>query len=181
VSERDQRNRTLVPLGYIAGVHGVKGWVKIHSFTRPKEAILTYQPWLLGEEQKPVKIIAGRPQGKTIVVSLPDIENREQAQNMVGLEIVVFRDQMPQPDENEYYWSDLIGLLVETKDGVELGRITKMMETGAHDVMVVSGLSGENAKNDRERLIPFIHGHYVIEVDLEAGKLVADWEPDYLS
>ncbi|MFT5139922.1 MAG: 16S rRNA processing protein RimM, partial [Rhodothermales bacterium] len=171
-------NRALVPLGYIAGVHGVKGWVKIHSFTRPKEAILSYQPWLLGDDQKPVKIRAGRPQGKTIVVSLPDIENREQAHKQIGLEIAVFRDQMPQPDDNEYYWSDLIGLLVETKDGVGLGRITKMMETGAHDVMVVSD---ENAESERERLIPFIPGHYVVAVDLEAGKLVADWEADYLT
>jgi 16S rRNA processing protein RimM len=154
VSDFDQRDRQLVPLGYIAGVYGVKGWVKIHSWTRPRESILAYQPWLLGEDLKPVKIKEGRPQGKTIVVSLPEIDNREQAQKLVGLK-------------------------VETKDGVELGHITKMMETGAHDVMIVS--PGNPGQGEKERLIPFVPGHYVLAVDREAGKLVADWEPDYLA
>ncbi len=173
MSGRDQRDRKLVPLGVITGVSGIKGWLKIHSWTSPREAILAYQPWLLGDDRNPVKIIEGRPQGKTIVASLPGVENREQASKLTGLEIAVFRDQMPNPVENEYYWSDLEGLVVETKDGVELGHIVKMMETGAHDVMVVDG--------DRERMIPFVPGHFVISVDLQAGRLIVDWEADYLA
>jgi 16S rRNA processing protein RimM len=173
LNEINQRDQKWVPLGFIAGVYGVKGWVKIHSWTDPKEAILAYQPWLLGEDRKPVKIIDGRPQGKTIVASLPGIENREQAQECVGQEIWVLREQLPETGENEYYWSDLIGLAVETKDGAELGHIVNMLETGAHDVMVVRG--------DRERIIPFIPDHYVISVDLKSGTLVVDWEPDYLT
>lgn len=167
-----QRGRKQVPLGYIAGVYGIKGWVKIHSWTSPKLAILEYQPWLLGEEKQAVRIKAGRPQGKTIVVSLPGVENREQAAELVGQEISVYRDQLPATNEDEYYWSDLVGLAVENRNGVELGNITKMMETGAHDVMVIQG--------DRERIIPFIPGRFVTGVDLEAGKLTVDWEPDYL-
>ena len=163
----------MVPLGYIAGVYGIKGWVKIHSWTSPKEAILDYQPWLFGDEKLPVRINAGRPQGKTVVVSLPDVDNREQAAEWVGREISVYRNQLPKTDEKQYYWADLVGLEVENKDGAELGRITRMMETGAHDVMIVQG--------DRERIIPFIPDHYVISVDLESGRLVVDWEPDYLA
>lgn len=177
MNEQDQRDRKLVPLGFIAGVYGIKGWFKIHSWTSPREAILAYQPWLLGDDRKPVKIVAGRPQGKTVVASLPGIESREQANSLVGLEIAVFRDQMPEVADNKYYWSDLLGLAVETQDGVELGHIIRMMETGAHDVMVVSGGA---ANGDRERLIPFIPNHFVISVDLAAGKLIVDWQPDYL-
>ena len=178
MNEAEQRDRKRVPLGLIAGVYGVKGWVKVHSWTRPREAILAYQTWLLGDEKNPVKISAGRQQGKTIIASLPGVENRQQANKLTGKEIAVFRDQMPVPAENEYYWSDLEGLAVETRDGVELGRITKMLATGAHDVMVVSGgVVGGN----RERLIPFVPDHFVISVDLQAGKLVVDWEPDYLA
>lgn len=177
MSEMDQRDRILVPLGFITGVYGIKGWFKIHSWTSPREAILAYQPWLLGDDRKPVKIVKGRSQGKTVVASLPGVENREQANSLVGLEIAIFRDQMPEAAENKYYWSDLQGLSVENKDGVDLGQIVKMMETGAHDVMV---LSGGTTGGDRERLIPFIPGHFVVSVDLEAGKLIVDWQPDYL-
>ena len=167
-----QRDQDLVPLGYITGVSGVKGWFKIHSWTNPREAILEYQPWLLGEDRNPVTISNGRPQGKTIVASLQGIENREQAGKLVGLEIAVNREQLAKLQKNSYYWSDLIGLAVETKDGDDLGHIVKMMETGANDVMVVRG--------DRERLIPFIPDHYVISVDLEEARLIVDWDADFL-
>ncbi len=173
MSGRDQRDQKLVPLGFISGVHGVKGWVKVHSWTKPREAILGYQPWLLGNDQKPVRIKQGRGQGKTVIALLPGVKDREQARELVGSNIAVFRNQLPEPEGDAYYWADLLGLAVTTKEGVELGHIVKMMETGAHDVMVVRG--------DRERLIPFVPGQYVISVDLEAGRLVADWEVDFLA
>ena len=167
-----QRGRKLVPLGFVSGVHGVKGWIKVHSWTSPREAILTYQPWRLGKEQNPVEIKGGRQQGKSIVALLPDIEDCEQARALVGLEIGILRDQLPEPEGETFYWSDLEGLRVESTEGVDFGHIVKMMETGAHDVMVVKG--------DRERLIPFVPGQFVISVDLDAGRLVVDWEADYL-
>jgi 16S rRNA processing protein RimM len=168
----DQRDQKLVPLGFISGIHGIKGWVKIHSFTSPRAAILGYQPWLLGENHKSVSIEEGKQQGKTIVASLPGVEDRERARELVGMDIAIVRDQLPETDGESYYWTDLVGLAVETRDGVELGHVMRMMETGAHDVMVVKG--------DRERLIPFVPGRFVINVNLEAGKLVVDWEPDFL-
>ena len=172
MSGSDQRDQKLVPLGFISGVHGIKGWIKVHSWTSPREAILGYQPWLLGEGHKPVRISQGRQQGKTIIASLPEVEDREKARELVGLNIAVFRAQLPEPVGESYYWTDLVGLAVETRDGVELGHIVKMMETGAHDVMVVKG--------DRERLIPFVPGQFVTSIDLDAGRLVVDWETDYL-
>lgn len=161
----------MLALGYISAVHGIKGWVKVHSWTRPMEAILKYQPWLLGEDRKPVKIIDGRKQGKGLAALLPGYDNREQAAALVGQQIFVGRDQLPPTEKDEYYWSDLEGLEVRTTDGEVLGRVERLMETGANDVMVVSG--------DRERLIPFIQGPYVTRVDLEAELIEVDWDPDF--
>ena len=158
-------------LGYISAVHGIKGWVKVHSWTRPMEAIFNYQPWLLGDDRKPVKIVDGRKQGKGLAVLLPEYDNREQAVALVGQQIFIGRDQLPPTDKDEYYWSDLEGLEVQTTKGELLGRVDRMMETGANDVLVIRG--------DRERLIPFIQGQYVTRVDLEESLIVVDWDPDF--
>ena len=160
-----------IALGYISAVHGIKGWVKVNSWTRPMEAILQYQPWLLGEDRKPVTIVDGRKQGKGIAALLPGFEDREQAVSLVGLQIFVGRDQMPDTDEDEYYWSDLEGLEVKTTNGELLGRVERLIETGANDVLVIRG--------NREHLVPFIQGQYVTRVDLEDGTIEVDWDPEF--
>jgi len=160
-----------IALGYISAVHGVKGWVKLHSWTRPMEAILDYQPWLLGEDKSPIKIIGGRKQGKGLVALLPGFEDREQAVKLVGQQIFVGRDQLPATAADEYYWSDLEGLEVHTTKGEVLGRVERMMETGANDVLIIRG--------QREHLVPFIQGQYVTRVDLEGGLIEVDWDPEF--
>ena len=160
-----------IALGYISAVHGIKGWVKVHSWTRPLEAVLEYQPWLLGDDKRPVKIVDGRKQGKGLVALLPGFENREDAASLVGQQIFVERDQLPATAEDEYYWSDLEGLEVHTTEGVLLGRVEKLMETGANDVLVIRG--------KREHLVPFIQGQYVKRVDLDSGLIEVDWDPEF--
>ena len=135
------------------------------------EAILEYQPWLLGEDKRPVKIIDGRKQGKGLAALLPGFEDREQAATLVGSQIFVGRDQLPATDDDEYYWSDLEGLDVHTTKGEVLGRVERLMETGANDVLVIRG--------EREHLVPFIQGQYVTRVDLEAGLIEVDWDPEF--
>ncbi len=135
------------------------------------EAILQYQPWLLGEEKKPVRILDGRLQGKGLAVLLPGFDDREQAAALVGLQIFVRRDQLPATAKDEYYWSDLEGLEVKTTGGVVLGRVVRLMETGANDVLVVRG--------NREHLVPFVQGQYVTRVDLEGGEIEVDWDPEF--
>lgn len=135
------------------------------------EAILGYRPWLLGEEKRPVNIVDGRKQGKGLVALLPGFEDREAAVALVGQQLFVGRDQLPDTAENEYYWSDLEGLDVHTTKGEVLGQVEKLMETGANDVLVIRG--------DRERLVPFVQGQYVTRVDLEAGLIVVDWDPEF--
>jgi len=160
-----------VALGYVAAVHGIKGWVKVRSWTRPMEAILGYQPWLLGKDKKPVKIVDGRKQGKGLVALLPGFEDRGQAATLVGQQIFVRRDQLSATNADEYYWSDLEGLEVKTTTGEVLGRVERLMETGANDVLVIRG--------DREHLVPFILGQYVTRVDLEGRMIEVDWDPEF--
>lgn len=160
-----------VALGFISAVHGIKGWVKVHSWTRPMEAILNYQPWLLGEEQKPVNIVDGRRQGKGLAALLPDMHDREQAMSLVGQQISVNRDQLPATEEDEYYWADLEGLEVHTLSGEILGRVERLMETGANDVLVIKG--------QREHLVPFVQGQYVTNIDLTNRRMVVDWDADF--
>lgn len=160
-----------VTLGHICGVHGVKGWVKVHSWTEPREAILDYPTWYMGEDRQPVEILAGRKQGKGLVASLPGVNDPDQARQWLDVTIAVPRNQLPEPPPGSFYWADLVGLTVETTAGEPLGTIVKMLETGAHDVMVLGG--------ERERLVPFVMDEFVKHVDLAAGRLVVDWDPEF--
>jgi 16S rRNA processing protein RimM len=162
-----------IALGRINGHFGVKGWVKIYSDTKPKEQIVSYEPlWLrLGKEWRSIRVLEGKAHGKTVIARLEGIESREQAEALIGAEIAIDRDQLVPAAEGEYYWIDLIGLQVESVDGEDLGVVKDLMETGANDVLVVRG--------ERERLIPFVQGQFVKEVDLEAGKMTVDWDPEF--
>jgi len=166
-------NAGLIKVGEISGVFGVKGWVKVYSFTDTRENILNYSPWLLkkGSENKSFTIIDGSLQGKAVVAKLEGINDRDQAAGLMGWEIFVTPDQLPKPAQGEYYWSDLIGLKVETTSSVPLGVIDNLLETGANDVVIVKG--------ERERAIPFLQGTIITNIDLQAGKMIVDWDPDF--
>ena len=162
-----------INVGKISGVFGVKGWVKVFSFTDPRENILAYSPWLLkkGGQAKTVNVVDGQLQGKTIVAQLAGVNDRDQAAGLMGWDVFITRDQLPKAAKGEYYWSELIGLQVETVDGVPLGVVDSLLETGANDVIIIQG--------ERERVIPFLQGQTIIEVDLDAGKIIVDWDPEF--
>lgn len=160
-----------VSLGYISGVHGFKGWVKVFSYTDPREAIGDYQQWWLGSRPEPVRVLDAKRHGKTVIALLQGVTTPEQAAELVEQEISVPRAELPPVAKQQYYWVDLLGLEVITTQGQSLGRVDKMIETGANDVMVVRG--------DRERLVPFVPGRYVKQVDLSGGSIEVDWDPDF--
>ena len=170
VSAAIQEEQEIV-LGHLAGVHGIKGWVKIHSHTDPREAIFDYQPWLLGDAAVETEVLEGKASGKFLLARLRNVETRDAAAALVGQKIAVGRNSLPPLHDNEFYWADLVGLEVLNRDGTKLGRIREMLATGANDVMVVEG--------GRERLIPFVMGRYVNQVDLERGFVEVDWDPDF--
>ncbi len=162
--------REPVVLGKISGVYGVQGWVRVHSYTDPRDALLGYRDCLLRHSGgwRPAQVAAGKVHGKGLIMRLAGIEDRDAAQALIGTEIGVDRQALPEPEDGHYYWADLEGLEVRRVDGSVMGRVSHLLETGANDVLVVQG--------EQEVLIPFLTGSVVKDVDLAAGVIVVDWE-----
>ena len=154
------------------GPFGVRGWVKVFSYTEPREAVLEYRNWLLSDadDWKQAAVAEGRRHGKTVIARLEGCDDRDQAAAFAGTDIAVPRDEMPEAGEGRYYWSDLEGLRVLHEDGTDIGKVAYLIETGANDVMVVKG--------EQERLIPFVMDEVVLGVDLATGVITVDWEWD---
>lgn len=164
-----------VLLGRIVGVHGVRGAVKLESFTEPRLAIFAYKPWLL--ERRPgcfeeIAEVQGHAQGKGIVATLAGIGDRDKAAALVGANVLIPRDAMPTPNAGEAYQADLEGLRVLNVAGETLGRVSYLFDNGAHAVLVTRDEAG------RERLIPYVAARYVKSVDLDAGCITVDWNEE---
>jgi len=168
------RDSDLVIMGYVSGAFGVRGWVKIHADTEYADNLFDYPTWWLGRDGdwKAYKHEEGAVQPKAVVAKLEGVSDRNQAEAMRGCKIAVPRSELPEPEEDEFYWTDLIGLEVFNKDGVLLGVVASLLETGANDVLVLKDGDG------KQRMIPFV-GAIVQEVDIQAGRIVADWGLDY--
>jgi len=168
----------LVTLGRIAGVFGIRGWVRVQSYTRPAENLLDYgQWWLAGNPPSPVQVLESRPHGGGFVAHLADaagveINDRDVAAALIGTEIQVDRDDLPPPEPGTWYWADLVGLRVQSLSGHALGKVVALVDNGAQDVLVLDD-------EGTQRLIPFVRGPIIHEVSPERGLIVADWEPDY--
>ncbi len=162
-----------ISVGKISGVFGIKGWVKVFSYTEDRENILQYSPWHLKKagEVKTLKVIDGNRQGHAVIAQLEGINDRDQAASLMGWEIFIHPEQLPKTASGEYYWSDLIGLKVENKEGIDFGIVSGLLETGANDVMIIQG--------DKERCVPFLQGQTIINIDLNAGKILVDWDADF--
>jgi 16S rRNA processing protein RimM len=161
-------------VGKIVGLSGVRGEFKLESYTEPRTQIFRYQPWLLKSASGESEVSGGRgrAQGKGIVATLPGIDDRDAAAALVGSDIRVPRAALPPAAPGEYYWADLEGLEVVTMQGVPLGRVSHLVATGANDVLVIRD-------GVRERLVPFLPGQFVTEVDIQGGRVVVDWDPDF--
>ncbi|KRG62541.1 ribosome maturation factor RimM [Stenotrophomonas humi] len=170
--KKDSERRIL--LGRVAGAFGVRGELKLESWTEPRSAIFKYQPWILrtpaGQESE-ISGVRGRDSGKHLVATFPDVTDRDVVESMRGTEIYIARSALPPPNPDEYYWVDLEGLDVQTVDGVKLGQASHLFSTGSNDVLVVRG--------DRERMVPFVMGDFVKSVDFDANLIVVDWDPEF--
>lgn len=167
----EQPGVEMVIMGRISGLYGVRGWVKVFSYTEPREQILDYSPWYLrhGGRWQAYTLAGGRRQGKGVAAHLNGVNDRDAAAALVDAEIAVSRQQLPTPPSGEYYWRDLIGLEVVTLQGDCLGRVDHLLETGANDVLVVRD-------GERERLIPYVPDVVVRRVDLTGGLIEVDWD-----
>ena len=164
----------LVLIGRIHGAFGVRGEVKLESFTDPKSSVLRYQPWTLRDahgHEREVRGARGRETAKGIVATLPEVADRDAAEALRGTEVWVPRAVLPAAREGEYYWVDLEGLRVRNTDGADFGVVSHLFSTGANDVLV--------ARGERERMIPFLLPDYVVSVDFDAGCVTVDWDADF--
>lgn len=167
---------THIQLGAIQGVFGIKGWLKIFSFCRPKEQILDYSKWELRTSSN-VNVYGlqeGKLHGNGVVAKLQNIDDRTQAETLVRAEIWVAKSELPDLAKDEFYWFQLEGLTVISVDGEQLGQVKRMMETGANDVIVV-----QDETEKQEILIPYVREQVVKCVDLEKKTITVDWQKDY--
>ncbi len=162
-----------VVVGRILGAWGVQGWVRVYSWTDPPDALFGYQPWYLGTPERAVVLADWRRSGQRLLARLAGIDDPEAAAALAESPILVSRAQLPEPQPGHYYWHDLVDLDVINLQGHRWGRITRLLPTGAHDVM-------EIAAADRPTiLIPFVVGRYVHEVDLAGGRVLVDWPEEW--
>lgn len=165
--------RTRVRIGRVSGLFGVAGWIRIFSYTEPRENIIQYTPWRLirvGGEQIN-EVAEGRRHGDAVIARLQGFHDRDAAAALVDAEIEVDQTQLRPLPPGEFYWTQLQGLEVVELQGRVLGRIDHLLRTGAHDVLVVEG--------ERQRLIPFVRGAVVKDIDLRARVMRVDWAPDF--
>lgn len=166
----------MVVMGKIVAAHGIQGWVKVQTFTEYLDSLDDYDAWWLGNERqdwREFKLLDCVPHGKVLIARLAGCEDRNAAERLKGMQVAVPRGALPDADEDEYYWSDLVGMQVENLEGEKLGVVSGLLETGANDVLVVKS-------GDAEVLIPFI-AQVIVQVDATNRLIKADWQADYLA
>lgn len=166
--------RSTVILGRLGAPHGVRGWLKVNSYTSPITNILEYPIWIIknGNELKPLKVLNTKPNGKMLIVQLEGITDRNQASLFTNNEIHIERHKLPETEPDEYYWHDLIGLTVSSTDGIDFGKIIEMRETGANDVMIIQ------SSNKQRCLVPFLK-HVIKQVDTTNKTMLVEWDNDF--
>ena len=175
-------NSNLVNVGRITAVFGIKGWVKVHSYTDPQENLFDYHPWFLKTAHgvKEIEIDEAKPHGDSFVAHIVGVDDRDLAMEFTAADIAIERDLLPELDAGEYYWSQLEGLAVFTQfSGTpqRLGVVSKLFETGANDVLVVA--ADAESIDERERLIPYVPEQFVISVDVNSREILVDWDPEF--
>jgi 16S rRNA processing protein RimM len=174
--QKPNEQNPMVIMGRVADAQGLQGWIKVQPYTAQLDSLTGYRIWWLGNEKlgwRELDVLKSSLHGGRVVIAqLMGCHDRNTAEAYKGLLIAIPRNRMPQPDEGEYYWSDLIGLEVRNLGDERLGIVENLQDTGANQVLCVAGEKGEI-------LIPFIESA-IKQVDL-AGKLIrVDWQADYL-
>ncbi|MDC2964439.1 ribosome maturation factor RimM [Gammaproteobacteria bacterium] len=168
-----------VLVGKIIAAHGLKGWVRVFSYTRPPNQILEYSPWqLVSPNDKEEFIISdSRIVGKKILVLFEECRSRDMADELKARQVFIDKSQLPSLESGDFYWNDLVGMQVKSIDGIFLGNVNTLMETGANDVLVVSPAKG--SWDGRERLIPYVDGEIIVKVDQSSNQITVNWHSNY--
>ena len=166
------QNDKKINIGKIIGLHGIKGWLKILSYTSPPENIFNYQSLIISNEnmEETFHIENSRKQGKKILIKLDGIDDRTSGESLKESKIQIFRLDLPELSEDTYYWEDLLGFNVFNQNNINLGLVDSFIETGSNDVLVIRNEKKENT------LIPFLMNKTIKEVNLETKLIIVEWE-----
>ncbi len=164
-------------MGRIAGPYGVRGFARVQVYTEAIDSLLDFDEWLIGRQGRweTRKVAEAVVHGDGLVARLEGIDTPEAARALRGSDVAILRGDLPPPEADEFYWVDLVGCEVVNRNGVNLGRVSSLLETGANDVLVVVSGSGDTRV---ERLIPYV-GQVVESVDVPGRSIRVDWEEDY--
>lgn len=165
-------NSSKIIVGRFGSPFGIKGWIKLQSFTEPEENLLNYKRWYWLNRENWVSIEQDdyTRHGKGWIVHLVGYDSPEAVRFLAGVDVAIERQDFPPLAEGEFYLHDVLGFRVQNLQGIELGQVTGFMDSGAHELLVVSGM--------KEYLIPLIRDHFLISVDTEKRQLVVDWDAD---
>ena len=172
-----------IEVGRVTGFFGIRGWLKIHSFTEPRANIFDYDPWYLQSpdafQDLPAAchVVSGKNQGRGLIVKLAGCDDRNSAEKWLQARILVVKTQLPQLEKGEFYWYQLEGLKVINQSDACFGTVDHLIRTGANDVLVIH--PDEASIDARERLIPLVFEDIVMEVDLTQRFIKVAWETDY--
>ncbi|WP_261815937.1 ribosome maturation factor RimM [Vibrio gallicus] len=169
-----------IVVGKLGATYGIRGWLKVHSFTDSAENIFQYSPWLLNQNGSLVeyKVESWKRHNKGYVCKLEGIDVREDAHLLTNFEISINAASLPKLSEDEFYWRELFGMQVVTTKGYSLGTVDDILETGSNDVLVVKA-NLKDAFGKKERLIPFLEEQVVTNIDRDAQRIEVDWDPGF--
>jgi 16S rRNA processing protein RimM len=174
------KDADLVVLGQFGKVHGLKGWLKLNSFTSPLENILDYPQLVavIDQIRKTLEIDQSSRQPRGLLVHVDGYDDPEAARQLTGVELSVAVSAMPALSDGEFYWHQLLGMKVVNQQNELFGEVEKLLETGANDVLVITPT--EDSLDDRERLIPYLVDAVIAGVDLDSNTITVKWQADYL-
>ncbi|MBT3993940.1 MAG: ribosome maturation factor RimM [Gammaproteobacteria bacterium] len=166
------QNDKTINIGKVIGLHGVKGWLKILSFSSPPENIFNYKSLIISNKyiNQIFHIEDSRKQGKKILIKLDNIDDRTSAESLKESDIYIQRSDLPHLSEDTYYWEDLLGFNVFNQNNIKIGNVDSFIETGSNDVLIVKTTKNKNI------LIPFIMNKSIKVVNIESHYITVDWE-----
>lgn len=163
----------IIVIGRFGRVHGIRGLITIHSYTEPRDNIISYQPWyaFINKQWHPIEVLDIESQAKQIVARVKGYPEREQVAALTQILIGASKEQLPALSEGEHYWHDLIGLSVVNLQDQSLGLVQEVIATGSNDVLVVEG--------EKRHLIPYLLGQFIHQINLEQKVIIVDWDLDF--
>ena len=167
-------------MGRIGRLYGIKGWLKLISYTDPQDNILDFRNLFakIGGHWQAIEMDQSKVHGKGLVAHFTGYDDPDEARNLTGVELAINLNDLPDLEAEDFYWHELVGMRVVTEAGQFLGIVAKLLETGANDVLVIAAVEG--SVDDKERLVPYLPERVIKLVSREGRCITVDWDPDYL-